>query len=244
MNTRSFQTTVFFLVFALVCTSCSNGDFNFFSGIDGQGQSATQELNLDNFNGIHLSISADVYVSQGSPQSVSIDAQQNIIDLLKTDVDQGIWKISTKDPVRNHKPIKITITVPELSYAKISGSGDIVGQTTFTEADEFETSIAGSGNIQLSVSTEELSAAISGSGDIELSGSAEELSIRISGSGDIDAEELEAEEAEVRVSGSGDCRVHATDELDVRVSGSGDVYYRGNPSVHSRISGSGDLEAI
>ena len=232
------------LLLVLSLSACSNGDFAFFNGVSGEGPTSSQNLTVDDFTGIHLAINAEVVISQGSRQSVSVDAQQNIIDMLETDVSGGVWTIKTENPIRNHKPIKITITVPELSYAKISGSGNIIGQNAFTASDEFETGISGSGDIQLEIVTEELSAAISGSGDIQLSGEAEEFSIAISGSGDIDAENLEAEEVEVRVSGSGDCKVHATAELDVRVSGSGDVYYKGNPRIHSRVSGSGDLEAI
>ena len=244
MNTHFLKSLSLFLLIAVSFTACSSGEYSFLRGVNGEGPSTSQQLSIDDFTGIHLALSANVYISQGDRQSVSIDAQQNIIDMLETDVDGGVWKIKTEDPIRNHKPITITITVPELSYAKISGSGNIVGRTVFDKSNDFETGISGSGDIELDVETGELSAAISGSGNIELSGKADEFSIGISGSGDIDAENLEAEEVEIRVSGSGDCKVHATAELDVRVSGSGDVYYRGNPRVSSRISGSGDLEAI
>lgn len=234
-----------FLVLGFL-SNCSNGDYNLFSmtGVNGEGPNNSQELNIDDFTGIHLAISAEVRIRQGSPQSVSIDAQQNIIDLIETDVNDGIWKIKTSENIRNHKPIQIDITVSELAYAKISGSGNIIGETAFTNADDFATGISGSGDIRLEVQADEISASISGSGDIELSGSADELTIGVSGAGDIDAEDLVAQDVEVRVSGSGDCRVHAASELDVRVSGSGDVKYKGSPRVTSRVSGSGDLEAI
>ena len=237
--------TLSLLVFVFF-SSCSNGDYNLFSmaGVSGEGPNNSQELNVDDFTGIHLAISAEVRIRQGSPQSVSIDAQQNIIDLIETDVNEGIWKIKTSENIRNHKPIRIEITVPELGYAKISGSGNIIGETPFTNSDDFATGISGSGDITLEVQADEVTASISGSGDIELSGSADELSIGVSGAGDIDAEELVAQDVEVRVSGSGDCRVHAASELDVRVSGSGDVMYKGNPRVTSRVSGSGDLQSI
>ncbi|WP_020537111.1 head GIN domain-containing protein [Lewinella cohaerens] len=213
-------------------------------GVDGSGPRVEKDLQLDQFSGIRLSINADVYLTQGSTQSVRISAQQNIIDLIETNVDGSIWKIKTEENIDDHAPIKIYITVPRMTYVKLSGSGDIYTENTFTGNDAVEVGISGSGDLRFKTTANSIEAAISGSGDIELDGSTENLNISISGSGDIDAKELVSGNCEVRISGSGGAKVHATKNLNVRVSGSGDVYYKGSPNVQSRVSGSGDLQSI
>lgn len=214
------------------------------NGIDGKGPVVEKELQLSNFSGVSLNISADVYLKQGNTQSVRVSAQQNIIDLLETNVEDNIWKIKTEENIDDHAPIKIYITVPRMTYVKLSGSGDIYTENTFTGNDVVEVGISGSGDLRFKTTARSIQAAISGSGDIELDGSTEDLSISISGSGDIDAKELMSGNCEVRISGSGGAKVHATKNLNVRVSGSGDVYYKGSPNVQSRISGSGDLQTM
>ncbi len=214
-------------------------------GVDGEGPRVEKDLQIDNFDGIRLTISANVYLTPGRSQSVRVSAQQNIIDLLETDVDGGVWKITTEENLRKHSQIKIYITVPEMTYVRLSGSGDIYTEGTFDNTgNEVELGVSGSGNLEFNTNARSVEASISGSGDVELGGTTDDISLGISGSGDIDAIDMTARNCQVRVSGSGNVKVHATQELNVRVSGSGDVYYRGKPNVQSRISGSGDLESV
>lgn len=213
------------------------------SGIKGEGPRVEQELDLRSFDGIKLTMAADVYLTKGNSQHVRISAQQNIIDLIKKEVNDGVWKISPEENIRDHSPIKIYITVPSMNYVGLSGSGDIYTEGTFDVSGEVNIAVSGSGDIRFNTNAAAIDASVSGSGDIELNGSARNMNVRISGSGDIDAYDLRTGSCEVRVSGSGGVKVHATEDLNVRVSGSGDVYYRGNPNVTSRISGSGDLHS-
>ena len=214
-------------------------------GVQGEGPRVEKELQLDDFNGIRLSMSANVYLTPGRTQSVRVSAQQNIIDLLETDVNGGIWKIDTEENIRNHSQIKIYITVPVMNYVKISGSGDVYTEGTFDNAgDDVTVAVSGSDDLQFHTNARKIEVGISGSGDVELYGSADDMEIGVSGSGDVDAMDLTTRNCEVGISGSGTAKVHATQNLEVRVSGSGDVYYRGKPNVQSRISGSGDLESV
>ncbi|MEZ4984323.1 MAG: head GIN domain-containing protein [Saprospiraceae bacterium] len=180
----------------------------------------------------------------GNQQSVSITAQQNIIDLIETTVDGGVWKIKTAKNIYAHAPIRLNITVPYLDFVGLSGSGGIFSDGTFRHTGAVKLAISGSGDIRFNTTATEISGAVSGSGDIELGGTCEQLSLRISGSGDIHTLALKAEEVDVHISGSGDIRTQASESLEVAISGSGDVYYQGSPKVHSRISGSGDLRSL
>ena len=209
--------------------------------IRGEGPTVTKTLNVDKFDGVGLTFSGDVYLRQGNTQSVKVEGQENIINNIVTDVQDGYWKIKFDRPVRNHDPIKVYITVPTLRKAAISGSGDLKSDGGFTNLSNLELGISGSGNIDFDAEAESIIAKISGSGDIDLEGKADEAEVRISGSGDIQAYGLKAQNCEVRISGSGNCQITAEERLDVRVSGSGDVYYKGRPRINSKVSGSGDL---
>lgn len=208
--------------------------------LSGQGPMVEQELDLNAFERVSLSISADVYLKQGDTQSIQVKGQQNIIDNLITDVQDKTWRIRFDRPIRRSQGLKIFITLPYLSGAKVSGSGNIESEHTW-QAASFYAGVTGSGNINLLVQTDDLSSKVSGSGNIQLGGSSKEYSAQITGSGNIKAYELVAEHCKVRISGSGDARVDAQEQLDVRISGSGDVMYTGRPRVNSKISGSGSL---
>ena len=68
----------------LFVSPCMNAQSWWGGGVDGKGPRVEKDLQLDDFNGIRLTLSADVYLTPGRSQSVRVSAQQNIIDLLET----------------------------------------------------------------------------------------------------------------------------------------------------------------
>ena len=213
--------------------------------ISGEGDIVQQEIQLESFTGVGLGFSGDIYITQGSPQKVVVHAQQNIIDNIKRNVKGGTWHVNFEKNVRNHKPVKVYITIPELRDASVSGSGSLETTGQFTGLGDLHTAVAGSGDIKLDVEAGDVQSAVSGSGTIKMSGRAKSLEAAISGSGDIMAMDMRVEDCSVAISGSGDIEVHATGNLEVAISGSGDVKYAGEPDkVKSRVSGSGDVTQV
>jgi hypothetical protein len=199
-----------------------------------------EERDVSSFSGIALAISGDLYLTQGSPQKVVIQADQNL-DKIETQVRDGILKIRTDSWTARVKGVKIWITAPAVEALHVSGSGNILAETSI-QADELELRVSGSGKIKVpELKGDEVDAAISGSGDILLGGSADEIEIRISGSGDVYAEEFQVNECGIKISGSGDCRIDATGELEAAISGSGSITYYRNPQIDARVSGSGKV---
>lgn len=211
------------------------------NGISGEGPTVTRTLDLDDFAAIRLTNNAKVYIRQGSPQSVEVEAQENIIDNLKREVQDDTWTIGFDRSVRRYDGMKVYITIPHLEGLRVSGSGSITSEGRFTGVDDLGVSISGSGDIRLDVDATSVDSHISGSGNIKLRGNTGHHEISISGSGDVEAYELSSESCKVRISGSGDCDVDVREDLEVRISGSGDVNYKGRPRISSRISGSGDI---
>lgn len=212
------------------------------SGIKGEGPVVKKTIDIAEFTGFSLQTSGNVILKKG-PQSVVIESHQNIIDNIETEVDNKVWKISFDKSVKGYKELNIYITIPNLTRAYISGSGDIISEDKFITQGEVQVGISGSGDIKLDIEADKIMSKISGSGDISLRGKAQNLEVSISGSGDIKGYDLEAENCNVSISGSGSVEVHANEELTVRTSGSGDVYYTGRPRINSRTSGSGDVMA-
>ena len=215
----------------------------FGTGIKGEGAKVKKSFDLEKFDAVKLAFNGHVYLRQGNSQSVEIEAQQNVMDLISTDVSDKTWKIKFEQNVKSHDGVKVWITVPHLTMAAVSGSGDLVGQNHFKGLDELRVAVSGSGSVELESDSKSLSVSVSGSGDIELGGNTGDCQIRISGSGDVEAFDLATETCKVKISGSGDASVNVQNSLEVGIAGSGDVVYKGSPKVRSKISGSGDVTA-
>ena len=232
--------TLFFLTSFLL--SCNIDAQNWpGSGIRGEGPKVTKSLDISTFDGVGLTISADFYLTKRSNESLKMKPHKNIIDNLKKEVKNGVWKISFQKNVSKHDGVKIWITMKDLSRVAVSGSGSVTGENRFKVNGNLSLAVSGSGDINLDADSENLDAAISGSGDIKLGGRTGACKISIAGSGDVTAFDLATQSCEVRISGSGDASVQVEDNLEVAIAGSGDVYYKGNAKVRSKISGSGDV---
>lgn len=225
---------------ALFVGSCGVADDDgLFSCVKGEGNVITQEIILPDFKGVRLETSACVYITQGSEFEVIVKGQKNIIDELERDVKDDRWDIEFDDCVRDHEDLIIYITMPEIDYLAISGSGKIYGENTF-DVENLDLNISGSGDMDIAVdNANDMESKISGSGKITLEGNTEKAILKISGSGDYRAFDLQTNKTYVDISGSGDAEVWVLDFLEIDISGSGDVYYKGSPDLDIDISGSG-----
>jgi len=204
-----------------------------------------EERTVDKFSSIGMGIHGDVYLTQGSPQKLVLEGDEDILEKVVTEVRDDMLKIKFSVPnVRTKSPVKIWITVSEINGLYLSGSGSINAETAI-KSDEMELKVSGSGKINIeNLSCDEVDAAISGSGDIKLGGSADEFELAISGSGSCMADKFRVEEAGIRISGSGSCKIDAVKDLEAAISGSGSVYYAGNPTIDASVSGSGKVRKM
>lgn len=101
--------------------------------VRGTGPTQTETRTINNFSRLELKIDADVILTQGSPQQVHIEAQRNILDVLKTELAGDKLKIECgRYNVRGHDPVRIYITVPALTEVEVSGAGKVSSTTPWT----------------------------------------------------------------------------------------------------------------
>ncbi len=212
--------------------------------IHGEGELIAEKRDVKGFDRIELDISARVILTQDSTYSMMIEAQQNILDLLTTDVESGELSIDLKEfCLTSHKAITIFISMPEIIGLEINSSGMIVAKKPI-KADKIYFEIDGSGDIRVELKAEKISADINGSGEIELAGECKALSVDINGSGDFYGLDLKSTDADVNISGSGNCTVFTLEELRADINGSGNIRYKGDPDLNTDISGSGSVKKI
>lgn len=237
MSTRYILSLV---MIGILCLSCNKDDVC----SEGSGDIITKTMDIQSFTGIDLKISGDVVLTQGPIQNVSITGGENAINALKTNVENGVWRIKNKDACSN-QDIHINITVPNIDKVYISGSGDIV-VNNFNNQNDMTLKISGSGNMDLHAMTgcEHLVVKISGSGDVNLQDSfspLELMTISMSGSGHFTGFNAPTKTCYISNSGSGSNKVSVINNLEVSISGSGNTYYKGNPNLDTSISGSGKV---
>ena len=190
----------------------------------GSGVAKSESREVGEFTRVESAGSANVAIQIGEKQSVVVETDDNILPLIDTKVTGDRLVIGSHESYSTRLGVKVTIVVPALHEARLSGSGSI--GVTGLAAQAFE-------------------ASVTGSGDIHLRGTSDSLNAAIAGSGSIDATELSAGAADAHITGSGNIRIVATKSLGAEISGSGDVRYGGNPArVEKKVTGSGNVKPM
>jgi hypothetical protein len=230
LNQLVFLSSTILLLFNCACTS-----------IEGTGPLVSQKRNTNEFSGVTLDISANVYLIHGDTPTVMLRAQQNIADEIITEMDGSNLVIKTKNSISTNEPIEVWLTLKTIEEVELNGSGSISSSSTF-KCEKTRIDISGSGKISLALMNEKLDVTLDGSGDLNLSGKVTTAELEISGSGNILASECYIDDCDVTVSGSGMAKLHVSEKLTSTINGSGSVHYSGNPQkTKSEISGSGQL---
>jgi len=213
----------------------------------------------EGFNSIRLQGPFNVYITQGSAESLRLDAPNEILSSIVTEVNSSVLKVHNKHDYwfhaatnwygekswwQTHKRVSVYITVKNLRGISVSGSGTVYFNNGIS-ADYLRLRVVGSGKMEGKVDAKTLRGRMSGSGHIKLAGNAGSSTVRISGSGNFSARDMVTLTSAVHVSGSGHAEVNATDELSAQVRGSAHVGYTGAPkTVSSSKSGSGVVSRL
>lgn len=215
-----------------------------FSSIS-NAQVKKEDRAVDQFNRISMSIPADLYLAQGAKHDLVIEADDDVLAKIETEVNDGklIIRFEKWYNYRGTKPIKVYVTAKEIEKLTVSGSGDIIAKTAI-KSDKISLVVTGSGSVLI----DDLKAAVvnivvSGSGDVRLEGksTAKFLDATVTGSGDVEVSGLAFAKADLNITGSGSIDANITDELDANITGSGRITYAGNPLVDANVTGSGKL---
>jgi len=203
------------LTLSILFTACSSDD------ISGSGIATTEIRELNAFTAVSLDGIAKVNITQGATQSVKITADDNIIGLLKTEIEDGVLEVYLASG-HNYKNIDVDV---EISAKGLNGVSN-----------------KGSGTVDIS-NVENLDFYLKnlGSGEIFFSGASQTLNIENEGSGRISGFSFSSNTCTVDILGSGDVEVNCIDELNVTIDGSAKVFYKGSPIITEEIEGSGKV---
>ena len=188
----------------------------------GSGVLGTATRECRTFDEIEALGSIDIVVRIGDTHSVVVTGDDNLIEYVLTEVKGDRLHIRLDNGSYNlNKPLIVTVTLPALEHAQLTGSGDV--------------SITG-------LEQDSISLVVVGSGDVTASGRVNDLEAHVTGSGDMELRGLRARSVEATVQGSGDLSLTAEEKLNASVQGSGDIDYWGGPQDLEKVTrGSGSI---
>jgi hypothetical protein len=237
MNKPLFIITV--IIAALVIGACG---INVNIDVEkGSGNVVTEARSVSGFDKVDLSGIGDVTLVQGEEEGLSIEAEDNVIKHITTEVRDGTLYLGFNNKaIIPTRPVKFNLSMRTVHGLNTTGASNIKSATVNTDA--LEIGISGTGNIQLDkLTADKLTINVSGAGNCQVEGTVNSQKISLSGAGNYEGEDLQSKTAEVNISGIGRVTLWTTDNLDVTISGTGGVDYYGTPQITQQISGVGQI---
>jgi hypothetical protein len=223
---------------------CEHFDWSETPTVRGSGNTVSETRVVSQFDRVTVSGSGQMLIVQDDQESLTIQADDNLLPLIKSEVLEGQLKIGPEHVnLSPTKTIHYSLHLKNIKELQLSGS--LAAAARALKADPLFLGISGSGKLQVQkLEAGDLKVQISGSGDIDLGGKVNRQDIHISGSGNYRAGNCESQDAVIHVSGSADATVWVHGALDAQVSGSGDIKYYGSPQTTSHVAGSGSVQAL
>lgn len=229
--------TLRFISIPLLFVIVNGCDWNVPCSISGNGNVVTEERYVSGFSELSVSSGIDVYIAPGEEGTLKVVADENILEVLKTEVMGNNLKIYFSESVCGTKSSKVYVRYSGLSSITVSSAGNVKGEGILI-TDELKIELSSAGNLKLNAEAERIFVDISSSGKAYLSGRTGYLEAGISSAGKLNAFELEAETGDVAASSAGDAKVFITGEASFESSSAGNIIYRGEPEIMKKSSSS------
>jgi hypothetical protein len=222
------------ILLSILLMSC-NFDMNF--GVKGDGNVTTTNRELTgDFNAIEVSRGLDVYLTQGDTESIRVQADENLQDIIKVEVENGILNIYAEDNISSSASKKVMVNFKTLDRISASSGSDLVSTNIIT-ADELKINTSSGSDVELEVEVEHLICESSSGSDITLSGIAHTFRAEANSGSDIKAAKLNAVTTRAEANSGADITVNTSKELTASANSGGDIKYYGNPDKVEKNDG-------
>lgn len=236
---RGIITSILLVLSAGVLAACA------FGMVIGSGKSVTETRAVSDFDAVDFAFIGDLVITQGEEESLTITGDDNIVDLIRTTVRDGVLRIDAGSASvgQTRVPLRYALTVKNLASLSLSGLGNITADKL--ASDNVTLSLSGAGAVTIGdLKADTLAVTMSGLGNANLTGEVNKQAVDVSGAGSYYAGELRSQAATVTISGLGNAEVWVVETLAAKISGAGSIRYRGAPQVTETVSGLGDIEAM
>jgi hypothetical protein len=195
---------------------------NVFSKVKGSGNIQIEKRDASDFTSVKTGGAITVDIVAQRDFSVEVEADDNLLEHIKTEVKGDTLKIYTEGSISTRNPIRVRIAMPQIESLDVSDAS--TGTLT-------------------NVKNETLTLDASGASKIKIDGEVKELIVDLSGASRLDAENLKAENVTVDANGASSATVAVLNDLNADASGASTIRYAGEPkNVKKNSSGASSVK--
>lgn len=214
-------------------------------GENGNGNVVTEEREVTaDFTEVRGSTGLEVYLTQGAENKIVVVADENLLQYIQTNIEDGKLNVKTSHNIGRSKSKKVHVTYKELNNIEASSGAEVIGNSVIKSQNLSLRSSSGA-ELTVEVFAQNLIAKSSSGSDLEVSGKATSLNADASSGSELDAKKLLVINCKAEASSGAEVTVNVKEKLETSASSGGEINYFGNPvSVNSNKSSSGSVNKM
>ena len=234
MKTLTKITALFLLLIST--TSCFMDGI---TGIKGNRNVVSEDRTISSdFENIKVQQGINLYITQDNSTEIKVEADENIIDLLITEVQNNELKIYFEKNVYRAKARNVFLSTGNIKKIRASSGASVKSENTI-QTNSLDLDASSGSSMKIYVNAEEVTTEASSGANINVYGKSITFSGRASSGSGIDADELESVDAYTKASSGANINVNVTGKLTAKASSGGDIDYEGNPTSVNKDTSSG-----
>lgn len=208
-------------------------------GIRGNRNVVSEERSIrSDFEIINVQQGINLTITQGKPTDIRVEADENILDLLITEVKNNELNIYFEKNVNQAKARNVYLTTETISKIKASSGASVKSENTI-QATSLNLDSSSGSTIKIHANANDIKSESSSGSSIKLYGKCNTFSAEASSGSTINAQELKTSNAKTSTSSGANIDVFVTGKLTAKASSGGDIDYEGNPSEVDKETSSG-----
>lgn len=219
------------LVLLAACSQTRQIDRNDRVTLSGSGKIASREVETADFDQLEAGMTFDLTIRQGEDFKVVLSSDDNFIDYLQVDNNDGRASFGFKPGYAydiKGVTLRAEVTVPVLAGLALSGSAH-AGLEGLSQTRSLDVELSGSSSLDGGLEASKANIELSGSTYVKLEGSVEELELNTCGNSIADLSEFQAENAVIQASCASQSVMSVSGMLEGDVAQNSQLFYVGQP---------------
>lgn len=213
------------IILVLLAVSCQN-----FEGISGNGNVILENRTVTNFDKIEAKTGLEVILEQGSSTIVKVEADQNLLPHIFTEVKDGTLIVRTDKNIIDASSRKIYVQSPHFTSIQVSSGASVSAVAKISESNLNLDTSSGS-NLNLAVTVDNLTCSSSSGSEMDIKGTARNVNADTSSGSSMDIDELRAINGVASASSGSSIEINVTESLKADASSGASIDCASKPKT-------------
>lgn len=230
---KNFIKVTFILFLAIGVSSC------FFDGVKGDGNIVTNKRKISNdFVRINASRGLDVYITKSKHTSLEVEADENLHELITTEVKDGTLYITATRNIWGGSTKKVHLAADFINEISVSSGAEVYSENTYS-SDKLTINATSGSQANMELKVDDLRCESTSGADMKLSGKAINFTVSSTSGSHINAYDLTARSCDANATSGAGIRIKVTETFVGKATSGANIRFKGHPKRVEKSDNSG-----